>query len=275
MTSMELDTLEAGEMQRYLQTKWLGRELYHGETVDSTNTWARVLAGKGASHGAVVLAEEQVSGKGRRGRGWVTPKGSSVAMTCILRPDFMPQKASMLTLVMGLSVAQACRQLYQLDAGIKWPNDVVLSRKKLCGILTEMEAAEGQIRSVVIGVGINGNLTGFPEELEDKATSLQLELGRRISRASLAAAVLGAFEENYETFCQYEDLSAFRGEYEQMLVHKDQPVMIRGAGRDKEDLSGVALGINAQGELLVEREDRTVVEVNAGEVSVRGLCGYV
>ncbi len=275
MISMDGDTLKPEETGRYLRTKWLGRVSYYRETVDSTNTWARTLAEKGAAHGTVVLAEEQLSGKGRRGRGWVTPKGSSVAMTCILRPDFMPQKASMLTLLMGLSVAQACRDLYHLDAGIKWPNDIVLSRKKVCGILTEMDAGPERIRSVVIGVGINGNLTEFPEELKGKATSLQQELGERILRAPLTAAVLGAFEKNYEIFCQSADLSAFREGYDRMLVHREQPVVVRGAGLDRGDLSGVALGINDRGELLVEREDRTVVEVNAGEVSVRGLDGYV
>lgn len=275
MMPADTDTLKPEEIRRYLRTKWLGRELYYEETVDSTNTRARILAGKGAAHGAVVLAEEQVSGKGRRGRGWVTPRGSSVAMTCILRPDFMPQKASMLTLLMGLSVAQACRGLYHLDAGIKWPNDIVISGKKLCGILTEMDGGAEQIRSVVIGVGVNGNLTEFPEELKNKATSLQQELGERIVRASLAAAVLGAFEKNYEIFCRHTDLSAFREGYDQMLVHKDRTVTVHGAGKDKGELCGVALGINAQGELLVEREDRTVVKVNAGEVSVRGLDGYV
>ena len=181
----------------------------------------------------------------------------------------------MLTLLMGLSVAQACRDLYHLDAGIKWPNDIVLSRKKVCGILTEMDAGPERIRSVVIGVGINGNLTEFPEELKGKATSLQQELGERILRAPLVAAVLGAFEKNYEIFCQSADLSAFREGYDRMLVHREQLVVVRGAGLDRGDLSGVALGINDRGELLVEREDRTVVEVNAGEVSVRGLDGYV
>lgn len=275
MISADPDTLKPEEIRRYLRTKWLGRELYYDETVDSTNTRAGILAGKGAVHGTVVLAEEQVSGKGRRGRGWVTPRGSSVAMTCILRPDFPPRKASMLTLLMGLSVAQACRDMYGLDAGIKWPNDIVVSRKKICGILTEMDTEPEKIRSVAIGVGINGNLTEFPEGLKDKATSLQQELGERIRRAPLAAAVLGAFEKNYEIFCRHGDLSVFREGYDQMLVHRNSPVTVRGAGTDRGCLSGVALGINAQGELLVEREDRTVAAVNAGEVSVRGLDGYV
>ena len=263
------------DLKKHLRTKWLGQQFYHEESVDSTNTRARSLAEQGAVHGTVVAAEEQTSGKGRLGRGWVMPKGSSVAMTCIVRPAFLPQDASMLTLLMGLSVAQACRRLYPLEAQIKWPNDIVISGKKICGILTEMSADPGQIHHVVIGVGINGNLTVFPEELREKATSLQLELGARIRRAPLAAAVLEAFEENYEVFCSCGDLSPFQGAYDRILVNRDAFVAVQGAGREQEGLCGIARGISGRGELLVEREDGFVVKVNSGEVSVRGRDGYV
>ena len=181
----------------------------------------------------------------------------------------------MLTLLMGLSVAQALRRLYPLEAQIKWPNDIVISGKKICGILTEMSADPGQIHHVVIGVGINGNLTVFPEELREKATSLQLELGARIRRAPLAAAVLEAFEENYEVFCSCGDLSPFQGAYDRILVNRDAFVAVQGAGREQEGLCGIARGISGRGELLVEREDGFVVKVNSGEVSVRGRDGYV
>lgn len=267
------DTLRPEAVRERLRTRWLGRELYYEETVDSTNTRAKALAGQGAAHGAVVLAEEQTSGKGRLGRGWVTPKGSSVAMTCILRPEFLPQDASMLTLLMGLSVAQACRRLYPLKAQIKWPNDIVISQKKVCGILTEMGADPDQIHYVVIGVGINGNLTEFPEELKEKATSLQNELGARILRAPLAAAVLEDFEEKYERFCLRADLAEFKEAYDEILINRGRQVAV--CGPSAEGVRGVARGIDDRGELLVEKADGSVVRVNAGEVSVRGLDGYV
>lgn len=269
---MNPDVLNPEEIQKYLHTKWLGRNLRHEESVDSTNNYVKSLARQGASHGTVALAEEQTSGKGRMGRGWVMPKGSSVAMSCLLRPDFAPEKASMLTLLMGLSVAQACESLYSLEAWIKWPNDIVISGKKICGILTEMDAEPGQIHSVVIGVGINGNLMEFPEELQDKAASLQQALGHVIDRASLAAAVLDTFEKNYEKFCLSADLSGFQEEYNKILINRNRQVKVLQSGRM---LQGTARGINAQGELLVEKEDQTVVKVCAGEVSVRGLDGYV
>ncbi|MCI9547445.1 MAG: biotin--[acetyl-CoA-carboxylase] ligase [Lachnospiraceae bacterium] len=255
-----------------LNTKWLGRDLRQEETVDSTNDFLKCLARQGARHGTVVLAKEQTGGKGRMGRRWVTPKGSSVAMSCLLRPQFGPEKASMLTLLMGLSVAQACMRLYPLEAWIKWPNDIVVSGKKLCGILTEMEAEPGRIEFVVIGVGINGNFTNFPEDLRDKAVSLQQTLGHSIELATLTAAVLEAFEENYEKFCQTEDLSKCQEQYNRILINRNRQVKVLQSG---EELQGVAQGINAQGELLVEKEGRTMVKICAGEVSVRGLDGYV
>lgn len=266
------DTLAPEEVRKSLHTKWLGRSLHYEESLDSTNTRAKALALEGAAHGTVVFTEEQLSGKGRMGRGWVTPKGSSIAMTCILRPKFPPQNASMLTLLMGLSVAQAIRSQYPLDACIKWPNDIVVSGKKICGILTEMNTEADKIREVVIGVGINGNLTEFPEDLKHKATSLQLELEHLILRAPLAAAVLDLFEENYEKFCLREDLTAFMEAYNRILINRNRQVRVVKSGKG---LEGIARGINSQGELLVEKEDQSVIRIYAGEVSVRGLDGYV
>ena len=178
----------------------------------------------------------------------------------------------MLTLLMGLSVAQACQRQYQLDAWIKWPNDIVVSGKKICGILTEMNAEAEKINDVVIGVGINGNLTDFPKNLRQKATSLQKELGQTILRAPLVAAVLETFEENYEKFCIQEDLSAFMETYNQILINRNRQVRVLKSG---ETLEGVAHGINSQGELLVEKQDQSMVHIYAGEVSVRGLDDYV
>lgn len=269
---MKGDCLSQEGIRSCLNTNWLGRKIFCKETVDSTNTWAKALAEERDHHGTVVFAEEQTSGKGRRGRHWIMPKGSSVAMSCLLRPGIRPEKASMLTLVMGLSVAQACRKLYSLDARIKWPNDIVVSGKKICGILTEMEVSEGHITYLVIGVGINGNLTEFPEELTGIATSLQLELGHAISRTSLAAAVLEAFEDNYEEFCGREDLSGLQEDYNELLINRNQKVKVLEIGNAWE---GTALGIDDRGKLLVERENHTVETVSSGEVSVRGVYGYV
>lgn len=266
------DTINAREIHGYLRTKWLGHSLHIQESVDSTNNWAKRLAEDGAPQGTVVIANEQTAGKGRRGRKWVTPKGAAAAFSILLRPDMPPERASMLTLVKGLSVAQAISSLYGLEAKIKWPNDVIVSDKKICGILTEMSAQVDYINYIVIGTGINTNLKEFPEEIRDKATSLLIETGEKAMRAELIGAVLERFEGNYEVFSKTWDLEGLLEAYNDVLVNLDREVRVL---EPKNEYTGIARGINAMGELLVEREDGQITRVYAGEVSVRGLYGYV
>ncbi len=266
------DLITAQEICGCLETRWLGQTLYTADQLDSTNNQVKRLAEDGAPNGTVVIADEQTGGKGRRGRAWVTPPGATIAMSKLLRPGMEPSRAPMLTLVEGLSVAQAIHSLYGLDAMIKWPNDVVLSRKKVCGILTEMSAEVDYINYIVIGIGINTNLDQFPPDLLDRATSLKLELGRRVKRAPLVAAVLSAFEKNYETFCRTWNLEGLLKEYQKLLINRDAPVRVEDAGQS---FTGIAGGIDEWGRLLVEKDDGETVRVSAGEVSVRGLYGYV
>lgn len=266
------DSVKPQELRGHLSTQWIGNTIYWEETVDSTNTWAKHLAEDGAPHGTVVMADEQIQGKGRRGRQWTMQKGTSIAMTVILKPDMPPERASMLTLVEGLSVAQTIQKLYGLDAGIKWPNDVVVSKRKICGILTEMSAQMDYINYIVIGTGINTNVREFPEELKDIATSLMIEVGHEVKRAELAAALLEIFENNYEIFAKTWDLSGLCQAYNDILINKDAQVRVLQPGNE---YIGTARGIDVMGQLLVEREDQTIEKVYAGEVSVRGLYGYV
>ena len=267
-----IDTVYSKEtILKEIHTKWAGKTVHFAKETDSTNEWCKRLSKEGAEHGTLAVTEFQSAGKGRLGRRWTAPEGSSIMMSVLLRPDFEPQYASMLTLVMGLSVAQAVAEL-GLDVGIKWPNDVVVSRKKICGILTEMTMKQDKIGCAVIGVGINVNMESFPEEMADKATSLYLESGHPFDRAQVVGLVMKHFEENYERFVQTEDLSGLKPDYEKMLANLNQPVRVL----DQNDpYEGIARGINAGGELLVERADGTVEEVNSGEVSVRGLYSYV
>ena len=146
-------------------------------------------------------------------------------MSLLLKPEFEPRYASMLTVVMGLSVAQAIQKT-GTEVSIKWPNDVVMSRRKICGILTEMGLNGAKIREVVIGVGINVNLKEIPSELQDKATSLYLETGKTYDRIQILAQVLECFEENYETFIRTCSLSGMVEEYNKLLANRNQPVRI-------------------------------------------------
>ena len=253
-----------------IHTKWAGKTVHFARETDSTNLWIKRLAKEGAPEGTLALAEFQSAGRGRLGRSWEVPEGTSVMMSILLRPIFEPQYAPMLTLVMGMAVAKAVKK-FGFDVSIKWPNDVVVSHKKICGILTEMGVRDGKIDYAVIGVGINVNIREFPEEMADKATSLYLESGREFDRSQIPGLVMEAFEEYYEKFAATCDLSGLKEEYESILANYNQPVRVLA----KEPYEGVARGITDGGELLVEKTDGTIVAVSAGEVSVRGLYSYV
>lgn len=266
------DLISAGEIKSYLSTKWAGQNLQYYDETDSTNTRAKVFGENGGAHGTLVVAEQQNSGKGRRGRSWTSPAGSSIYMTILLRPDLEPSRAPMMTLVMAYSVAMALQEKEKIAAKIKWPNDLVLNKKKICGILTEMSAEIDYINYVVIGVGINVNTETFPEEIAATATSLRLETGESVKRAELIACVMQKFEEYYEKFCEAGDLSPIMDGYNEILVNMGREVRVLEPGNE---YNACALGINEKGELIVEKEDGSRAAVFAGEVSVRGIYGYV
>lgn len=266
------DILSREEIMSHMDTCWAGQKVFFYEETDSTNTRAKAGGEAGDLHGALFVAEKQNAGKGRRGRTWQSPAGSSIYMSILLRPSFEPSKAPMLTLIMAYSVAMALEEEEKISAKIKWPNDLVLNKKKICGILTEMSAEVDYINYVVIGVGINANTESFPEEISETATSLKLESGEKVRRAGLIAAVMKKFEEYYEQFCAAKDLSFLMEGYNQILVNRDRQVCVLEPGGE---YLAEALGINEKGELLVRREDGSIGQVFAGEVSVRGIYGYV
>lgn len=264
------DVLEVSEIVSRLGTRWAGREMIFYKTTGSTNTDAKKAAEEGAVQGTVVVAERQEAGRGRRGREWNSPEGCNLYFTILLRPDCKPERACMLTLVMALAAARAVKER-GLEAGIKWPNDVVVNGKKVCGILTEMSAEPDYIHYVVIGTGINVNQKEFPAQIAATATSLRREKGEETGRAALLASILAHFETYYERFAASWELSALREEYEALLVNRDRQVRVLDP---KGEYEGVARGISDTGELLVERENGRLETVYAGEVSVRGIYGY-
>ncbi|MCI9373587.1 MAG: biotin--[acetyl-CoA-carboxylase] ligase [Lachnospiraceae bacterium] len=269
------DVLSRSEVLSRLKTKWAGQQLFYLEETGSTNIDAKRYAEEGEPHGTTVIAEKQNAGRGRRGKYWESPPGSAIYMTIMLKPDFAPDKASMLTLVMALSVAEAITEATGLQAGIKWPNDVVVNKKKVCGILTELNVETDYIRHVVIGVGINVNNGApeeFPEEIRETATSLRIEAGTPFSRAELLERVLERFEKNYDTFVTTLDLRLLIEAYGRYLLNLNMEVNVLDP---KGSYTGVARGISTTGELLVEKEDGEMKTVYAGEVSVRGLYGYI
>lgn len=266
------DILSRHELESRLSEGVMGRKVVYYEETDSTNIAARQLDEHDGLHGTLVVAERQTAGKGRRGHSWESPQGQGIWMSLVLRPDILPVKASMLTLVMALAVAQGIEKVTGIQTQIKWPNDIVAEGKKLCGILTEMSTEMEYIQRVVIGVGINVNIKEFPEEIAATASSLYLLTGKTWGRAVLIQEVMKSFEKWYNVFMESQDLSGLVQEYEERLVNRGNQVKII---REEADYTGVAKGITPFGELIVERADGSLEYVLSGEVSVRGVYGYV
>lgn len=265
------DVMNEAEIKSLLHTEWAGQELFCFDEIDSTNTRAKELAEQGYPSGTLVVADRQIAGRGRRGRSWDSPAGIGIFMTLLLKPDINPNNASMLTLVTALATAQAISDATGAEAKIKWPNDIVINGKKVCGILTEMSAQFDYINHIVIGIGINVHNESFPEEIRETASSLLLESGKRIHRADLIARFLERFEAGYAIFLQTEDLEGLMKDYNALLVNIQKQVRILDP---KEPFEGKAIGITKRGELIVDTwESRKLV--SSGEVSVRGIYGYV
>lgn len=266
------DLMTEAEIKSLMHTEWVAREVLYFDTIDSTNTKAQELAEKGYQSGTLVVADKQESGKGRRGRSWVSPSGTGIFMTLMIKPDINPNNASMLTLVAALAVAKAITSVTGEEALIKWPNDIVINGKKVCGILTEMNAQFDYINHIVVGIGINVHNESFPEEISQMASSLMIEAGgKRFHRAQIIAETMSYFEQYYDTFLKTQDLSALVREYDKLLVNRNKSVRVLDP---KEPFDGKAMGITPKGELIVDTwESRKLV--SSGEVSVRGIYGYV
>lgn len=253
--------------------KW---QLIYQESVDSTNSMAvRYVRQKKEENteplgAAIFLTDEQTAGRGRKGNTWVSKRGDSLAMSLLLSPPLAPERFHLLTLVMGLAAAKALRQLSGVDIRIKWPNDLVVHGRKISGILTEMSPAGD---SVIIGIGININTTSFAGELEDKATSLFMESGREYTREAVIIALVSAFEIELNRFLPEGRLDKLLPDYRFLLINPGKKVRVLDPAGI---FTGIAIDVDEEGRLLVRRDaDGLIQAVDAGEVSVRGIYGYV
>lgn len=256
---------------KHLKTTWAGQTCLCFPVLDSTNEYGKRLAKTDCVHGTLVVAESQSSGKGRRGRIWESPAGENIFMSLLLEPNLQMENIAGLTLVMALAVADAIFELTGYKVLIKWPNDIVLNGKKICGILTELILKDNGY-AVIVGIGINVNTDQFPEEIIEVAGSIKSETGREISRAQLIASVLKYFEKYYEQYHKTQDFSLLKESYQRNLANLNKEVQVLDP---KGPYKGIAKGINDTGALIVLREDGKECAVDSGEVSVRGLFGYV
>ena len=255
---MSLDI--ATQVKSLLKTSLLGRELHYYPRLSTTMDTARELARKGAEEGTVIMAGTQTAGKGRIGRSWFSPEGS-LAMSVILKPPLknLPQ----LIMIASLAVVSAIRTVSGLDAAIKWPNDVMIKGRKVCGILIENEVEEGKVNYADIGIGINANFEPADHpEIADISTGLSHESGRQISVVQLAAAVIDELERLY--------IAARNGD----PVHRDWRRHMETLGkRIKVDTGqsiehGIAESVNENGNLILRRDDGSPVEIVVGDVSL-------
>lgn len=259
-------------MKSRLNTAWIGHNYIWKDEIDSTNEEARRLAAKGAVHGTVVAAGSQTKGRGRRGRKWESPKGDNIYLSILLRPKMEPGKASMLTLVTALAASKALEKNLAVSCQIKWPNDLVLNKKKVCGILTEMVMDGSGSFQIIVGIGMNINNEHFPEEIAHMATSVKIETGKHYNIKEIIASLLQEVETYYDIFMSHLSLGPMLAEYNERLANAGQQVQILING---EAQIRFAHGITESGALIVSDENGQMEEIISGEVSVRGLYGYV
>lgn len=258
------DKLTPLELRPLLNTHDVGQVLHWYEEIGSTNDRARELAEEGAEHGEVVIAEAQTAGRGRRGRLWVSPARKNLYFSVILRPDLPPARAPELTLVASIALCDALRQA-GVQAGIKWPNDLLASERKIAGVLTELAAEADRVHWVVIGAGVNVNAReeDFPEELRGEATSVLLERGEPAPRALFAAACLTALEGWIDRHAE-EGFAVVREAWRERSTTLGREVTVRTDGRE---IVGTAEDIDDAGALLV-RGPAGLERILAGDVAL-------
>ncbi|MBQ8312399.1 MAG: biotin--[Clostridia bacterium] len=264
------DSLLAEGWLPLLTTRYMGRgqvQVLHEAT--STNTLLKQMALSGAPAGSLCLCETQTAGKGRLGRGWHSPAGQGLWLSVLLRPRIQPEQAPLVTLCAALAMAQAVNEVTGLDARIKWPNDLVLEGKKLCGILLEIGFGGEGIDYIVVGTGLNVRRGAYPAELAHQATSIEDHMAPP-ARRELLVRYLAALE---ETIARLEQggFAAIAQDYRARSCTLGSTVKVSGS----EDFTGTAEDIDETGALLVRDESGTLHRVLAGDVSVRGVMGYV
>jgi len=268
----EGDSLNAEALSVELKTSKLVSKIEHFDSIDSTNTLAKLKASEGAPEGTLIVADEQVKGRGRLGRTWTSPKGTGIWMSLVLRPDIEPMHAAKMTQIAAAAMSESIIRVTGLDAGIKWPNDIIVNKRKICGILTEMSSELNTVNYIVVGLGVNVNMETFPEDLKEKASSLKLELGTSVRRQDIVVEFLKQFEIFYDAYIKNDDLQTTLEYCRTHSVTIGKKVRII---HKNETLYGEAMDINKDGELLVKFEDGEIKPIFYGEVSVRGLTDYI
>ena len=260
------DILDSHRISSRLDTQFIGKKIILLRSTDSTNEEAKRIAQKSSDDGIIIAAEEQRAGKGRLGRSWSSGADGGLFFSLLMRPELPPVDIASITLASGYAVCLAIRNFTGLDARIKWPNDVIIGNKKLCGILTEMAAQSDCIDYVIIGIGVNVNNASFPEEISEKATSLYLETDTRINRSDLLAEIIKRLDSVISSFLvslSIDDIENFK----RLCATMGRQVSVK---RGNTEITGTACDITPTGELIIQTDIGNVT-INSGEVTVQGI----
>jgi BirA family transcriptional regulator, biotin operon repressor / biotin---[acetyl-CoA-carboxylase] ligase len=260
------EKITADELRLGLKTKFIGKNIHYEDSVESTQKIAHRLTYEDAPEGTVVIAEEQLSGRGRMNRKWHSPKYTGIWMSIILRPNIPLPKAPQLTLLAAVAIVQAIEDLTGVLPEIKWPNDILINGKKVTGILTELEAEADRINSIIIGIGMNVNQIkeDFPPELQDIATSLLIEKGEKISRAEIIKGIFMNLEKLYLLYLE-EGFLPIKLLWESYAISIGRQVTARTLTHS---IVGKAQGITDDGVLIIEDEQGKIHHVYSADIEV-------
>lgn len=261
------DTIDQHELRAHLDSTRVGGQLEFIQLTGSTNADAFRLAENGSIEGTVVLADSQTGGKGRRGRLWSSPAGVNLYCSVILRPAIMPHEAPQLTFLSAVAVARAIELTTRLTPEIKWPNDLLISGKKVAGLLNEMSAETDGINFVILGIGVNLNMTAdqFPQDLRHPATSLLLESGTRVDRSRFTGTMLNELDRLYTEFLAH-GFGPVREEWQQRCNANGRQVLVSDSGT--ECTGGRFVGIDSDGAMLLRSDEGTMHRITCGDVRV-------
>jgi BirA family biotin operon repressor/biotin-[acetyl-CoA-carboxylase] ligase len=261
------DKISSNEIQLGLTTKMMGRNIHFEEAVASTQKIAQSLANDGVPEGTIVVADQQTKGRGRMARAWHSPSGTGIWMSMIIRPNIPVNTTPQLTLLTAVAIVQAIEELTPLKPDIKWPNDIMINGKKIVGILTELQAEADQVHSVIIGTGINVNQKKeqFPEDLQNIATSILIETGEAWERAQFIQTILLKFEGLYSIFLS-QGFKPIKLLWEGYAISINKKMIARTL---KGTVEGRAIGIDDDGVLLIETEDRSIERIYSADIELK------
>ncbi len=269
LKSSTKDLLNPQNIYHSLETDFIGKKIIHFDSIDSTNDYLKKI-GNETQEGTVIISEEQTKGKGRLGRSWQSKPSEGIWMSILLKPKIAPYKAPFITLIAGAAIVKALNNL-NVPAKIKWPNDIIINNKKLSGVLTELSAEIERINYVVVGIGMNVKTKSFDDEINDKATSLNNE-NYLLYRVDIVTQILKEIENLYDKYInnnsKQEVLQICR-KYSAVinkdiyLIQNDEKELVR------------CIDINDDGNLIVINSNDEIKEIFSGEVSIRGVQGYV